>query len=75
MLFRGGELQLGQPVTAPDIPFGDPTRPYSAAELKQIFSARGMHVVDTYSDYDGHPASEKQMQLMFYSVKNGVGTL
>ncbi|MPN02853.1 hypothetical protein SDC9_150074 [bioreactor metagenome] len=75
MLFGGCELQFGQPVAATDIPFGDPTRLYSVAEPEQIFSARGMHVVDTYSDYDGHPASEKQMQRMVYSVKNGVGTL
>ena len=75
MLFGGCELQLGQPVTAPDIPFGDPTRLYSVAELKRIFSARGMRVVDTYSDYDGHPASEKQMQRMVYSVKNGADAL
>jgi hypothetical protein len=40
------------------------------AELRQILAKRGLQIVDTYSDYDGHPASEKQMQLMVYSVKN-----
>ncbi len=70
MLFGGCELQFGQPLTAPDIPFGDPTRLYSVAELRQILAKRGLQIVTTYSDYDGHPASEKQMQLMVYSVKN-----
>lgn len=48
---------------------GDPTRLYSLDELAVILRERGMRIVRSFSDYKGREASDKELQLLVYSVK------
>jgi SAM-dependent methyltransferase len=45
-------------------------RLYNKREVREIFSARGMSVLQTFSDYDGNPETHKRIQLMVYSKKD-----
>jgi hypothetical protein len=72
MLFAGGGFRYGESAARPADPsdfVGNPTRLYSRAELSDIFEQRGMKIVDTFSDYTGKQASNKELQLIVYSQK------
>lgn len=69
MLFGGWDIPYGVPAQKPEIPEGDPIRLYSVEELEQIFAKRKMKIIRTFSDYYGKEASDRELQLMVYSVR------
>ena len=72
MLFAGGGFRYGETASRPADPsefVGNPTRLYSTEELADIFEQRGMEIVETFSDYTGKEASNKELQLIVYSQK------
>lgn len=70
MLYGGGGFKYGEVAKKPEILEGFPTRLYSISELEGIFKQRSMKIISTFSDYEGNPASNKNIQLMVYSIKN-----
>ncbi|MDD3410601.1 MAG: class I SAM-dependent methyltransferase [Eubacteriales bacterium] len=69
MLFGGFDVPYGQPAPRPEIEYGDPTRLYATPELREIWAARGMEIVRTFSNFEGAPESDREPQLLVYSVK------
>lgn len=71
MLFTDWGLAFGEVAMPPDHVVKDAigTRLYTEAELSAILQARGMRVVQTFSNYYGKPATPKELQLMVHSVK------
>ncbi|GHV06657.1 hypothetical protein FACS1894217_05780 [Clostridia bacterium] len=70
MLYGGGGFRYGQVSCRPELIEGNLTRLYSINELIEIFKARNMEIVDTFSDYYGNKAIERELQLMVYSRKS-----
>ncbi len=70
MLYAGGGFRYGEIAKHPEELAGNPTRLYSRDELTDIFKQRNMEIIDTFSDYDGNPASVDELQLMVYSQKH-----
>lgn len=69
MLYTGCDLPYGQPLEKPDVAYGDPIRLYTPAELAGILGGRGMKIQRTFSNYQGKPAADSELQLMVYSQK------
>lgn len=69
MLFGGWDIPYGLPAQKPNITMGDPTRLYSVAELNSIFGERQMKIMHTFSNYYGKEASDRELQLLVYSIK------
>ena len=61
---------FGVPLAKPEsIEPATSTRLYSKKEIKAIFRARGMRIVESFSDYSGKKDSPKDIQLMVHSRK------
>ena len=58
-----------EPLTKPEIPEGNPIRLYTLEELRALLGARGMTVVDSFSDFTGRPSGDSGIQLLVYSQK------
>jgi SAM-dependent methyltransferase len=69
MRYAGYQLPYGKPLGRPQLPCGDPIRLYTLEEVKTIYAQREMEVRSAYSDYNGAPASSRQLQLMIYGQK------
>ncbi len=70
MLFGGYSFNYGEPLVKPDVHFSSSTRLYSESELRAIFQARGMRVIQTFGDYDVTvPASADRLEIAVYSSK------
>jgi len=69
MLYGGGGIVLGEIAQKPDVPPSNPIRLYSKSELNIIFEKCGMEIVSTFSDYYGKPDSNKELQLLVFSIK------
>ncbi len=69
MLFGGKDIAFGQQLEAFDIPYGDPIRLYDIRELADIYKRRGMSITDSFSNFYGAPACDKEMQLMVVAQK------
>ena len=69
MVYGGADIPYGLPACKPEIVLGNPTRLYTADELEEIFSQRGMHIANTFSDYNGAAATDKGLQLLVYARK------
>lgn len=69
MLFGGWDIPYGLPAKKPDISSGDSIRLYSIEELENILEQRKMKIANTFSNYYGKNASDKELQLMVYSIK------
>lgn len=70
MLFGGCDIPYGAPFIKPEIPPGDPTRLYCVGELAEIFRARNMRILETFSDYDGSEAAPEHLQLIVLATKS-----
>lgn len=70
LLYGQRDYLYGEPLTKPEIPEGNPIRLYTLEELRALLGARGMAVVDSFSDFSGKPSSENAIQLLVYSRKN-----
>lgn len=70
MIYGGWEIVFGEVARKP-VPLGkgEGARLYSLPEVVEILEKRNMHVMQTFSDYYGSPATKKEMQLMIYSQK------
>lgn len=68
-LFAGADFPYGEPMRPVELRPGNPTRLYTRAELREIYAARGMEMVKTWSDFAGAPAGEDGMQLMVWARK------
>jgi SAM-dependent methyltransferase len=71
-VFGGADFVYGQPAQPPEIALGNPTRLYSRAELREIYAARGMEIIDTFSDYSGTPSDQHHIQLMLFARKQEI---
>ena len=71
MIYGGWEIEFGKVAQRP-VPLGKGggARLYSLNELDEILRARGMHIRQAFSDYDGKEATPKQIQLIVCSVKD-----
>ena len=69
MLYGGGGFTYGEIAEYPKPLIGNPTRLYSIAEITEIFKAKNMDIINSFSDYYGKESSDKEMQLMIYSRK------
>jgi SAM-dependent methyltransferase len=70
MLYSQWEAPFGVPLAKPEsIEPATSTRLYSKKEIKAIFRARGMRIVESFSDYSGKCDSPKEIQLMVHSRK------
>ena len=69
MLYGGGQFKYGEPAQYPKTVIGNPTRLYSKAELAEILGQRDMKIAAAFSDYCGKQVSDKEMQLVVYSIK------
>jgi hypothetical protein len=69
MLFGDNTIVYGEAAKKPSIEYGAPQRLYSIDEIENIWKQSGMQVVQTFSDYYGKDASNKELQLMVYSRK------
>jgi SAM-dependent methyltransferase len=69
MLYGGWDVPYGAPAEIPNITEGDPIRLYTQDELKRIYAQRDMDVVAAFSNWDGAPASDREMQLMVVARK------
>jgi len=69
MLYGGGSLAFGEIAQRIDVTPSNPTRLYSKTELSVIFKERGMEIVSAFSNYYGKPDSNKELQLMVFSIK------
>jgi hypothetical protein len=71
MTYGGWDIPYGQPAQKPAIAMedADPVRLYALEELSEILARRGMKVVAVYSDFQGNPASDKDLQLLVHSQK------
>ena len=70
LLYGQRDYLYGEPLTKPEIPEGNPIRLYTLEELRTLLGARGMAVVDSFSDFSGKPSSKNAIQLLVYSRKN-----
>lgn len=69
LLYGQLDFAYGEPLTKPEMPYGNPTRLYTKHELEQIFWERGLKTYAAYADVNGTPASEKGFQLKMCSEK------
>lgn len=69
MLYGGADILYGTTLTKGEEFTGDPTRLYTLDEIKEIFAARGMKVIEAFSNYNGKPITVKEYQMMVYSQK------
>ncbi len=70
MLFGGYEIIFDEIARKPEPFEADTIRLYSKAELEAILQQRQMTIINTFSNYSGQEASNKELQLMVYSKKN-----
>ncbi len=70
MIYGQVDTLYDTPLKKPILEEGCPTRLYHELEIENIMGSRGMHVLHTYSDYNGAPASCNALQLMVVSQKN-----
>lgn len=68
-LYGQWDFAYGQPLTRPEMLYGNPTRLYTRRELEQILAERGLKVYAAYADISGTPASEKGFQQKVCSEK------
>lgn len=64
------DFPYGEALPVPVMEEGNTIRLYSCSEIEEIYSKLGMYVFDSYADYNGKPASSKDIQLMICSRKN-----
>ena len=71
MTYAGYDIPYGEIAQKPQINIddADPIRLYSLSELKAILGQRDMRIVSTFSTYYGKPATDREIQLMVYSIK------
>ena len=69
LLYGQLDFEYGQPISKPSITEGNPIRLYTLAEIKDILSSVGMNVTDSFSDFDGKPSSDNNIQLLICSEK------
>ena len=71
MKYAGYAVPYGEIFQKPQINMddADPIRLYSISELENILKQRNMRVISTFSDYYGNAATDRELQLMVYSVK------
>ena len=68
MLYGSYEYKYGEVATPPRYEAA-PMRLYTKEEIKNIFSQRNMTIINTFSDVQGKPDSNDDLQLMVYSQK------
>lgn len=69
LLYGQLDYAYGEPLTKPEMLYGNPTRLYTRHELEQILRERGLEVYAAYADTKGTPAGEKEFQLKICSKK------
>ena len=69
MLYGQVDYPYGEPLWKPEMKEGNPIRLYTISEISKIFSTLGMSVCKSYADYTGKASSDKDIQLMVYSVR------
>jgi len=72
MTYAGWDIPYGEPAQRPHIAMedADPVRLYDLPELEGIFLQRNMKIFAAYCNYYGHPATDREIQLMVCSRKN-----
>ena len=70
MIYGQIDTLYGTPLPKPVFDEGCPTRLYHPIEIQNILGARGMHILHTYSDFTGTPASKHNMQMIIMSERN-----
>lgn len=63
------DFPYGEPLPEPVIEEGNTIRLYSLDEIKDIFSALGMLVCESYANFSGKLSTDNDIQLMVYSEK------
>lgn len=63
------DYKYGEALPKPEMAEGNPIRLYTLTEIKNIFSAIGMKVTNSYADFSGKPSSDNDIQLMICSEK------
>ena len=69
MMFGNMDIAYGDVMTRPEIPEGDPTRVYTADEIRGIMAQRGMKVVGTYAGYEDRAVGINDFQMLVHSVR------
>ena len=70
MLYASWSLKFGEIADRPEsIETHSSTRLYSIGEIESILGARGMTVMQTFGDFEGTPASHRELQLIVCSRK------
>jgi len=71
MKYAGYAAPYGEIFQKPQINMddADPIRLYSIFELEKILNRRSMRIISTFSNYYGNAATDREIQLMVYSVK------
>lgn len=64
------DYAYGEPLTKPEMLYGNPTRLYTQKELEQILRERGLEAYAAYADINGAPAGEGGFQLKICSKKS-----
>jgi len=70
MLYGGWNITFGKIAEKPEtIDAHSSTRLFSLSEIELILKSRGMRILKTFCDYKGNPATERELQLLIYSIK------
>lgn len=69
LLYGQRDFEYGRPISKPSITEGNPIRLYTLAEITDILSSVGINVTASFSDFDGKPSSDNDLQLLICSEK------
>lgn len=69
MLFGGMDIPYGTPLPKISIAEGDPTRLYTQAEIRALWTARGMRLDTVCAGFSEAPASPDDIQMLLFSTK------
>lgn len=72
MLFTDWSIEFGKVAAKPEKIEKDTEgmRLYSRSELSDILRQRNMHIVQTFSNYYGREETNRELQLLVYSIKD-----
>ena len=69
LLYGQLDFEYGKPIFKPSITEGNPIRLYTLEEITNILSCVGINVTASFSDFDGKPSSDNNIQLLICSKK------
>ncbi len=70
MLYGQNDFAFGDVITSPNFEKGDPIRLYHRKEIETIMKRNGMTVKQVFSDFEGNPGGDNEIQMIVFSEKN-----